>query len=418
MSNITVDFSALGDFITKNEFLSLENNLKSAHEILESKKNDENGFCGWVDPLLDIDEIEKFKKIAEKIWKNSEALIVIGIGGSYLGAKAIIELLDLKDFEIYFCGNDLSPNHLTKIIEQLNGKDFSINVISKSGGTIEPAIAFRIFKEKLERKYKDKAKDRIYVTTDKKNGLLRKIATKEGYETFVIPNNVGGRYSVLTPVGLFPIAVGGGEIDQLVLGAKKARKLFLDFNYNDCYKYAAARNLLYKKGKIIEIFASYEPEFKYFGEWYKQLFGESEGKDGKGIFPSSVGLTTDLHSMGQLIQDGIRNIFETVISVRESKSDIFLSEIIGDPDGLNYLSGKSLDYINKKACEGTIKAHKKGGVPIIKINLKKIAEEECGELIYFFERACAASAILLGVDPFNQPGVEQYKKNMLDLLKE
>ena len=374
---------------------------------------------------------ENIKKAAKKIQNDSDYLIVIGIGGSYLGARAVIEaltncfynMIPLKRREtpkIIYAGNNLSPNYLHDLLELIAEKDISLNVISKSGTTTEPAIAFRILREAIETKYGvEEAKKRIYVTTDKEKGALKTLANDEKYETFVIPDNVGGRFSVLTAVGLLPIATAGIDIDKLMKGAEDARGKYSDpeVKFNDCYKYAVIRNLLYNSGKTTEILANYEPQLHYMTEWWKQLYGESEGKDGKGLFPAGVDFTTDLHSMGQYIQDGKRNLIETVVCVENPKSNITLSEDKENLDGLNYLAGKDLDYINKKAMEGTIEAHVTGNVPNMKITIDKLDEENLGHLIYFFEKACAMSGLILGVNPFNQPGVEEYKKNMFRLLE-
>jgi len=388
---------------------------------------------GWIELPTNYDKKE-FKRIqtaAKRINKDSDILLVIGIGGSYLGARAVIESLSSSFYNmqtlkqrkhtlVLYVGNNLSPNYINDLIEIIGDKDFSINVISKSGTTTEPAIAFRIFREMLENKYGiDEARSRIYVTTDKSRGALRTLSNEEGYETFVIPDNVGGRFSVLTPVGLLPIAVAGIDIEKLMKGAKLAQDNYNDekLKYNECYQYAVLRNILYKKGKVIEVFANYEPKMHFMTEWLKQLFGESEGKDLKGIFPAGIDLTTDLHSMGQYMQDGLRNVFETVLSIENPKSNIKINADDDNLDGLNYLAGKDLDYVNKKAMEGTIKAHVSGGVPNISITMEKLDEENLGGLIYFFELSVAISGILLGVNPFNQPGVEEYKKNMFELLE-
>ena len=388
---------------------------------------------GWLElpSNYDKEEFKRIKKAAKKIKKESDILVVIGIGGSYLGARAVIEALTSsfdnllptskrKYPQILYVGNNLSSNYINELIEYIGDKDFSINVISKSGTTTEPAIAFRIFREILENKYGiDEARSRIYATTDKEKGALKTLSDKEGYEQFVVPDNVGGRYSVLTAVGLLPIAVAGIDIDKIMEGARIAQKRYDDPNlkYNECYQYAVVRNILYKLYKNTEILVNYEPKMHYFTEWWKQLFGESEGKEQKGIFPAGVDNTTDLHSMGQYIQEGRRCLFETVISIETPNSDITINPDDDNLDGLNYLSGKTLDYVNKKAMEGTIKAHVSGDVPNIGINLKKLNEENIGELIYFFEKACAMSGCILGVNPFNQPGVEEYKKNMFKLLE-
>ena len=407
--------------------------VENIHKELHRRVNDKNDFCGWIDlpENYDKEEFERIKKDAKKIKKESDVLLVIGIGGSYLGARAVIEALtssfynNLNDSkrkypQIIYVGNNLSPNYINDVIEYLEDKDFSINVISKSGTTTEPAVAFRIFREILENKYGiEEARSRIYVTTDKEKGALKILADSEGYEEFVIPDNIGGRYSVLTPVGLLPIATAGIDIDKLMEGAYFAKKRYDDSNlkYNECYKYAVVRNILNKLYKNIEILVNYEPKMHMFTEWWKQLFGESEGKDQKGIFPAGCDFTTDLHSMGQYIQDGRRNLFETVISFNNSKTDLIINKDEDNLDGLNYIAGKSLAYVNKKAMEGTIKAHVTGGVPNIVLNVESLDEEHIGELIYFFEKACAMSGIILGVNPFNQPGVEEYKKNMFILLE-
>lgn len=427
MSKIKVNFENAGVPIT--EVLKYNEKVSKIHEEFQKKKDDEKEFLGWLELPTNYnkEEFERIKKAAKQIQSNSEILVVIGIGGSYLGARAVIESLTntftnyqkQKMSRILYAGNNMSPNYITDLIEFISDKDFSINVISKSGTTTEPGIAFRILREVLENKYGiEEAKNRIYVTTDKEKGALKTLADEEGYETFVIPDNVGGRYSVLTPVGLLPIATAGIDIDQLMMGAKIAQDKYADSNikYNECYQYAVIRNLLYLDDKDIEILVNYEPKLHYFTEWWKQLFGESEGKELKGIFPAGVDFTTDLHSMGQYIQEGRRNLFETVINIETSKEDITMKADEDNLDGLNYLEGKGLDYINKKAMEGTMMAHTKGGVPNILINVEELTEEAIGELIYFFELACAVSGKILGVNPFNQPGVEEYKKNMFKLL--
>lgn len=377
------------------------------------------------------EEITKIKKCSERIKKQADVFIVIGIGGSYLGAKAIIDIFsstfsnmqslnDRKHPEILFAGNNLSGKYLRDLIEYIRDKDVAINVISKSGKTLESAIAFRILRLFLEEKYGiSGAAERIYITTDGEEGILNKIAKDNEYETFVIPKDIGGRYSVLTPVGLLPMAVANIDFEEILDGATFAGYVYNEksIEKNDCYRYAAYRNILNKKGKDIEIMASYEPSFAMFTEWFKQLFGESEGKNSKGIFPAGVSLTTDLHSMGQMIQDGKRNIFETVINITRNKSFITLPKISNDEDGLNYLAGTEIDYINKQAFLGTIEAHVEGLVPCIAINLEEVTEYNIGQLIYFFEKACAISGYILGVNPFDQPGVEAYKKNMMKLLE-
>ncbi len=407
--------------------------VEKIHNELHEKSDDDNEFLGWLElpSKYNKKEFKKIKECAKKIQKDSDVLLVIGIGGSYLGARAVIEALtnsfyNLQDKsvrrkpQIIYVGNNLSSSYINDVIDLLIGKDFSINVISKSGTTTEPAIAFRIFRELLESKYGlEEARKRIYVTTDKESGALKKLANNEQYATFVIPDNVGGRYSVLTPVGLLPIAVAGIDIDELMKGARFAQDKYNDDNieYNEAYQYAVARNLLYKDEKNIEILANYEPKMHYVTEWWKQLFGESEGKDKKGIFPAGVDFTTDLHSLGQYIQDGRRCLFETVINIERPYSDIYINSDEDDLDGLNYLAGKSLDFVNKKAMEGTIEAHVSGDVPNILITMEELNEETIGQLIYFFELACAMSGKILGVNPFDQPGVEAYKKNMFRLLK-
>ncbi len=387
---------------------------------------------GWMNlpTNFDKEEFARIEKTAKKIQKDSDVLVVIGIGGSYLGARAVIETLtstfynmlpdkQRKTPQIFFVGNNMSPNYINDLLECIEKKEISINVISKSGTTLEPAMAFRIFREYLESKYGiDEARKRIYVTTDKTKGALKTLSNEEEYETFVIPDNIGGRYSVLTAVGLLPIAVAGVDIKRLMEGARNAQEKYNeeDLKYNDCYKYAVIRNILYNQNKITEILVNYEPKMLYFTEWWKQLYGESEGKEGKGIFPAGTIFTTDLHSLGQYIQEGKRNLFETVINIEKSKTNIKLKADEDNIDGLNYLEGKDLDYVNHKAMEATIEAHVSGDVPNVVINMERIDEENLGELIYFFELACAISGKLLGVNPFNQPGVEKYKKNMFKLL--
>ena len=431
MANVKLDLKNSG--ITEKNILEYKEQVENIHKELHKRANDEKDFVGWLELPTNYDkkEFERIKKVAKKINKESDVLIVIGIGGSYLGARAVIEALTSsfynilpderrKNLQILYVGNNLSPNYINELLEAIEGKDFSINVISKSGTTTEPAIAFRIFREILENKYGiEEARSRIYVTTDKEKGALKTLADEEGYEKFVIPDNVGGRYSVLTAVGLLPIACSGINIDKLMEGAQIAKERYDDPNlkYNECYKYAVVRNILYKLYKNTEILVNYEPKMHFFTEWWKQLYGESEGKDEKGIFPAGVDFTTDLHSMGQYIQEGRRNLFETVINIENSNSDITIQKDEDNLDGLNYLSGKTLDYVNKKAMEGTIKAHVSGDVPNIVINIEKLDEENLGELIYFFEKACSVSGMILGVNPFNQPGVEEYKKNMFHLLK-
>ena len=427
MSNIKLDISNSG--VPMSDILNYAAKVEEIHKDLQAKKDDEKEFLGWLElpTNYDKEEFERIKKAAEKIKSDSEVLVVIGIGGSYLGARAVIEALthtfynlEKRDTpQILYAGNNMSPRYVLDLIDLIGNRDFSVNVISKSGTTTEPAIAFRIFREILENKYGvDEARKRIYVTTDKAKGALKTLADEEGYESFVIPDNVGGRYSVLTAVGLLPIAASGIDIDKLMEGARYAQGKYLDSNikYNECYQYAVVRNILYKEDKNIEILANYEPKLHYFTEWWKQLYGESEGKDLKGIFPAGVDLTTDLHSMGQYIQEGRRNLLETVINVVNTDQDVTVKADADNLDGLNYLTDKTLDYINKMAMEGTIKAHTDGDVPNILINLENLNEEGLGELIYFFELACAMSGKILGVNPFNQPGVEKYKTNMFKLL--
>ena len=419
--------------ITQKSIMEYKAQVENIHKDLHKRANNEKDFVGWLDlpTNYDKEEFKRIKKAAKKIKKESDILVVIGIGGSYLGARAVIESLtstfnnmlstkQRKYPQILYAGNNLSSNYLNELIEYIGDKDFSVNVISKSGTTTEPAIAFRVFREILENKYGiDEARSRIYATTDKAKGALKTLAENEGYEQFVVPDNVGGRYSVLTAVGLLPIAVAGIDIDKLMEGARVAQERYNDPNlkYNECYQYAVVRNILYKLYKNTEILVNYEPKMHYFTEWWKQLFGESEGKEEKGILPIGVDNTTDLHSMGQYIQEGRRNLFETVISINVPDSDIVINPDDDNLDGLNYLAGKKLDYVNKKAMEGTIKAHVSGDVPNIEIQMNKLDEENLGELIYFFEKACAMSGSILGVNPFNQPGVEEYKKNMFKLLK-
>ena len=431
MNGIKLDLKKSG--ISQKTIMEYKEEVENIHKDLHNRSSDEKDFVGWLELPTNYDkkEFERIKKAAQKIKKESDILLVIGIGGSYLGARAVIEALtstfynmlpekERKYPQILYAGNNLSPNYINELIEYIGDKDFSVNVISKSGTTTEPAIAFRIFREILENKYGiEEARSRIYATTDKEKGALKTLADKEGYEEFVLPGNIGGRYSVLTAVGLLPIATAGIDIDKLMEGARIAQNRYNDPNlkYNECYQYAVARNILYKLYKNTEILVNYEPKMHYFTEWWKQLFGESEGKEEKGIFPAGVDFTTDLHSMGQYIQEGRRNLFETVININKPKSDITVQTDEDNLDGLNYLSGKTLDYINKKAMEGTIEAHVSGDVPNIKITMDKLDEINMGELIYFFEKACSVSGMILGINPFDQPGVEKYKKNMFHLLE-
>lgn len=429
---VKFDYSLTAGVISEDEMKAMEKITKDAKDVLVGKSGAGNDFLGWIDLPVDYDkeEFARIQKAAQKIQSDSEVLLVIGIGGSYLGARAAIEFLRhsfynnvskeiRKTPEIYYCGNNLSGTYLSQLIDVIGDRDFSVNIISKSGTTTEPAVAFRIFKEMLEKKYgKEEAAKRIYATTDRVKGSLKHLATEEGYETFVVPDDIGGRFSVLTAVGLLPIAVSGADIDKLMEGARAGRETALNapFEENDSLKYAAIRNILLRKGKEIEILANYEPSVHYVSEWWKQLYGESEGKDQKGIFPASVDLTTDLHSMGQFIQDGSRNMFETVINIETSREELVLQEEPVDLDGLNYLAGKSVDFVNKSAMNGTILAHTDGQVPNLMVKVPEVNEFYLGELFYFFEFACGVSGYLLGVNPFNQPGVESYKKNMFALL--
>lgn len=430
--HVSFDYSLAKGVIGQDELTSMKAAVLAARDTLENKKGAGNDFLGWIDLPEDYDkeEFARIQKAAEKIQSDSEVLVVIGIGGSYLGARAAIEFLRhcfynsvdkkvRKTPEIYYAGNSISGTYLSQLIETIGDRDFSVNVISKSGTTTEPAIAFRIFKEMLENKYgKEEAARRIYATTDRAKGALKGLATEEGYETFVVPDDVGGRFSVLTAVGLLPIAASGADIEKLMEGARSMRKLCLETEVekNDAIQYALIRNILHAKGKSVEVLANYEPIFHYVGEWWKQLYGESEGKDQKGIFPAAVDLTTDLHSMGQFIQDGSRIMFETVMELENPALDITVKEEEKDLDGLNYLAGKTMDFINKSAMRGTQLAHTDGNVPILVIRIPEQSEFSLGELFYFFEYACGISGYLLGVNPFNQPGVESYKKNMFALL--
>ena len=416
-------------FIKDDEYTAISSQVTAAHDLLNSRKGPGSDFLGWVDLPVDYDkdEFARIKKAANKIKSDSDILVVIGIGGSYLGARAAIEFLKSHYYnnkkkdtpDIYFAGNSISSTALAELLEICDGKDVSVNVISKSGTTTEPAIAFRVFRNYLETKYgKEEAKNRIYCTTDKAKGTLKALADAEGYEEFVVPDDVGGRFSVLTAVGLLPIAVAGCDIDKLMEGAAAAREAYSvdDLEKNDCYKYAATRNILLRKGKQIEMLVAYEPRFTLMAEWYKQLFGESEGKDNKGIYPSSAIFSTDLHSLGQYIQEGQRIMFETVVSIKESEKEIFIEKEENDGDGLNFLAGKPMSFVNEKAFQGTILAHTDGNVPNLVIEMPRADEFELGYLIYFFEKACAISGYMLAVNPFNQPGVESYKKNMFALL--
>ncbi len=426
---IKLEGKYLKGFVEDHELKAIAPQIKAAHETLTEKSGLGNDFLGWADlpENYDKEEFQRIKAAAEKIKKDSEVLIVIGIGGSYLGARAVIEALKStlynslkKDTpEIYFVGNSISPTYLNEVISLVEGRDFSVNIISKSGTTTEPALAFRVFRSLLEERYGEEgAKSRIYATTDKARGTLKELSDKKGYETFVIPDDVGGRYSVLTAVGLLPIAAAGCDIDKLMEGAAAARKEYsvCDIEKNDCYKYAALRNILYRKGKSVEMLIAYENSFSMMAEWFKQLYGESEGKDNKGLYPSSAVFSTDLHSLGQFIQQGSRIMFETVLQFEEQQKDFFLKDDPENADGLNFLSNQNMSVVNRKAFEGTVLAHTEGGVPNIVLEIKKADEYNLGMLIYFFEKACAISGYLLGVNPFNQPGVESYKKNMFALL--
>ena len=419
----------LEPFIAQREYEAMEPHVRAAHELLESRTGLGNDFLGWVTLPEDYDkeEFSRIQKAAQKIKADSDILIVIGIGGSYLGARAAIEFLGSSLYnalpkdtpQIYFAGNSVNPTYLNEILTLCEGKDISVNVISKSGTTTEPALAFRIFRELLEKKYgKEGARGRIYCTTDKSRGTLKDLADQEGYETFVIPDDVGGRFSVLTAVGLLPIAVSGVDIASMMDGAAKAQKDLSepDMMRNDCYRYAAVRNILYAKGKAVEMLVSYDPSFTMMAEWWKQLFGESEGKDHKGIYPSSATFSTDLHSLGQFVQDGSRIMFETVVDIEKPKQDLFIQELEGNFDGLNFLSNQEMSQVNRRAMEGTILAHTEGGVPNLVLKVPEVSPYEFGYLVYFFEKACAISGYLLGVNPFDQPGVESYKRNMFALL--
>ncbi|MDF2540928.1 MAG: pgi [Herbinix sp.] len=431
-NKVTFDFSAAKNFVAASEIEMMKRTAESAKEELVKKTGAGNDFLGWIDLPVNYDkeEFDRIQKAAKKIQSDSEVLLVIGIGGSYLGARAAIEFLRhsfynsvskeiRKTPEIYYVGNNISSVYMKHLIEVIGNRDFSINIISKSGTTTEPAIAFRVFKKLLNEKYgKEEAAKRIYATTDKAVGALKNLATNEGYESFVVPDDVGGRYSVLTAVGLLPIAVSGADITKLMEGAASMRELCLNTPYeeNDAVRYAAVRNVLLRKGKGIEILVNYEPSLHFVSEWWKQLFGESEGKDQKGIFPASVDFTTDLHSMGQFIQDGQRTMFETVVNVEQSSVEILLEKEEIDLDGLNYLAGKSVDFINKSAMKGTLLAHTDGNVPNLIVTVPEQNEFYLGQLFYFFEFACGVSGYILGVNPFDQPGVESYKKNMFALL--
>ena len=426
---LKLDDRYLKGFISQHEFDGMQPAVQAASDLLASGKGPGNDFLGWTTLPEDYDkeEFARIKAAAQRVKENSQVFVVIGIGGSYLGARAAIEFLKSDHYnalpkdtpDIYFTGNSISSTALQELVTICQDKDVSINMISKSGTTTEPAIAFRVFRELLEKKYgKEGARQRVFCTTDKAKGTLKQLADAEGYETFVVPDNVGGRYSVLTAVGLLPIAVAGCDVDALMEGARKAMKAYSSpvLEENDCYKYAAARNILYNKGKSVEVMVSYEPCYAMMNEWWKQLYGESEGKDQKGLFPASVVFSTDLHSMGQYIQDGRRQLFETVVLIDSPKRQVTLGKDPTDVDGLNYLEGRTMAFVNEKAFEGTALAHNDGGVPNVVLHASDFSEETLGQIIYFFEKACAISGYLLGVNPFNQPGVESYKKNMFALL--
>lgn len=431
-NKVSFDYSKAAGFISAHEVEYMKETAEHAKAKLVAKSGEGSDFLGWIDLPVEYDreEFSKIRKAAEKIQSDSEVLVVIGIGGSYLGARAAIEFLrhgfynnisrdQRKTPEIYFAGNNISSTYLKGLIDVIGSRDFSVNVISKSGTTTEPAIAFRVFKEMLENKYgRKEAAGRIYATTDKSRGALKSLAAEEGYETFVVPDDVGGRFSVLTAVGLLPIAVSGADLEKLMEGAACGREnaLNLPFEKNDALLYAAVRNILLRKGKSVELLANYEPSVHYVSEWWKQLYGESEGKDQKGLMPASVDLTTDLHSMGQFIQDGARIMFETVLNVETPREDLVIREEKTDLDGLNYLAGKTVDFINKSAMNGTALAHTDGNVPNLRVNIPEQNEFYLGQLFYFFEFACGISGYILGVNPFNQPGVESYKSNMFALL--
>lgn len=426
--SISFDYSNALNFLKTEELDHLSEFVNVAHNRLHEKRGAGSDFLGWVDLPVNYDkeEFARIKAAAERIKEHSDVLVVIGIGGSYLGAKSAIDALSHSfhnqisgNTQIYFAGQNISSTYISHLLEVIEGKDISVNVISKSGTTTEPAIAFRIFKDYLEKRYgKEEARNRIFATTDQARGALKKLADEEGYETFVIPDDVGGRYSVLTAVGLLPIAVAGLDIDRMMEGAQAAYSTFNnpDLSSNECYQYAAVRNILYQKGSAIELLVNYEPSLQYVSEWWKQLYGESEGKDQKGLFPASINLTTDLHSMGQYVQEGRRNLIETVLQVKKPKIEITIQADQDNIDGLNYLAGKTMDEVNKKAFQGTVLAHVDGGVPNLVIELDEMDEYRFGEMVYFFEKACAISGYLLGVNPFDQPGVEAYKKNMFALL--
>ncbi|MGG7098366.1 glucose-6-phosphate isomerase [Clostridium sardiniense] len=429
---LSLDLSKVAPYLNMDEIDFMGDLVQSAHKKLHEGTGAGNDFLGWIDLPVSYDKVEftRIQEAAKRIQETSDVLIVIGIGGSYLGARAAIEMLtnnfynvlskeDRKAPQIFYVGNNISATYMNQLLKAIEGKDISVNVISKSGTTTEPAIAFRIFKDLLEKKYgKEEAKKRIYATTDASKGALKTSADAEGYETYVIPDDVGGRFSVLTAVGLLPIAAAGVNIEEMMKGAADAREAYSNpsVKENDCYKYAAVRNALYNKGKTIEILVNYEPSLHYFNEWWKQLYGESEGKDNKGIFPAAVDFSTDLHSMGQYIQEGRRNLFETVINVEKAEESVIIEATEDNIDGLNFLAGKDMNFVNQKAFQGTLLAHNDGGVPNMVVNVPELTPYYFGQLVYFFEKACGISGYLLGVNPFNQPGVEAYKKNMFALL--
>ncbi|WP_017756254.1 glucose-6-phosphate isomerase [Calidifontibacillus oryziterrae] len=432
MTHVRFDYTKALSFFSEQELQYVRDFVKCAHHSIHEKTGPGNDFLGWVDLPVEYDrgEFLRIQQAAEKIKTDTDVLLVIGIGGSYLGARAAIEMLTHSFYnqlpkskrstpQIIFVGHHISSSYIHDLIEVLDGKDVSINVISKSGTTTEPAIAFRIFKKYLEDKYGvEGAKERIYATTDRAKGALKTMATEQGYETFVVPDNIGGRYSVLTAVGLLPIAVSGINIEKVISGAQAAREELNESELanNPAYQYAAVRNILYNKGRTVELLVNYEPSLQYFSEWWKQLFGESEGKDHKGIFPASANFSTDLHSLGQYIQDGRRDLFETVLNVEKPRHEVTISKESTDLDGLNYLAGKTMDFVNKKALHGTMLAHTDGNVPNLLITIPELNDYTFGYIVYFFEKACAMSGYLLGVNPFDQPGVEEYKKNMFALL--
>jgi len=429
---ISLDLSKVEPYMKETEINYMEEMVKAAHEKLHNGTGAGNDFLGWLDLPVNYDknEFERIKKSAEKIKNDSDILIVIGIGGSYLGARAAIEMLTssfqnalgndkLKAPKVFYVGNNISSTYMSELLQAIDGKDVSLNIISKSGTTTEPAIAFRILKSYVEKKYGvEEARKRIYATTDKSRGALKTLANSEGYETFVVPDDVGGRFSVLTAVGLLPIAAAGIDIDEMMRGAADSRQAYSvpSIKENDAYKYAAVRNILYNKGKVIELLVNYEPCLHYFNEWWKQLYGESEGKNNKGLFPAAVDFTTDLHSVGQYVQDGRRVLFETVIKVEKAKYEIEIEKDDKDLDGLNFLAGKTMDFVNKQAFQGTVLAHNDGGVPNMVLSVPELTPYYFGYMVYFFEKACGISGYLLGVNPFDQPGVEAYKKNMFALL--